>query len=269
MADRDDAALRLHGLLSSLLDSPPAAHAQVGQILVQVTGETSAARAAHALTDLFLAVENELRALTGIRSVEDYLANLSPIEAWLGALNLTNRWDNLPALDPAAVRLLRISSDQIQAFSPRVAIDDDTLARLRDEASVLLSDVIDADDLEVELRRFLAAQLHSILDALDHYRISGSAGLAEAIERAAGRFVNERPVPKTSKGQQFLAAFTTICLAISLAVRTAEDVAGLPPYLKHAYEQMTENLPESPKALNPGPRGLPRSKGGDRSERAS
>ena len=262
----DDPAVRLWYLLSQVLNNPPQADRQIGEYLAALTGERSPALAMHALCGLLVSVEEEVHveAVHGPTAVDPALAMLTPIESWLGQLDLRQRWEVAPGLDPLAVTGLALISKAFKERYPLQPVSQDQIARLHKEAEELLGEVLEAGAMEPDLRRFLVRSLQGMLRVLEHYELYGSQGLFDEIQKIVGDLSASQPKVRSEKGSKVANALISLVFSASTllhgvgdaardteaTVKAIEAAVDMPANIKESMERLLEVQP--PKELGPG-----------------
>lgn len=259
MDERDDPARRLKRAIERCIEQGQTmpGNSPAGDVIHAALGLGSAATAVGLLHRLFHDTRESLKALEGDVSVDSYLLGIGPIDAWLGSLNLTHRWDGQSAVDARALGALDICSDQIWRSRRMKVVAEDTLKAWREEAADLLAEVLKAaPDLDPAFRDFMVASLRGVVAAIDEYRIAGSAGLARVVAEVAGRFAVERPRPTNDTDLGRLKRLAFILATIAGASISVNQIAQTPANVLDAFNHLVEEVDEL-KELGPGPRELP------------
>lgn len=259
--ERDDPASRLKEALVACDErgaSVPGA-TPAGEVLRSALETETTAGAMALLLALLVQVQAGIRALDSSYRAQAYLSGIGPIETWLGNLNLRERWDDHPGLEPLALAALDTCSDQLSRARRRRRVEPQELNAWRDDAESLLAEVVSSYPVSgpSEFHDFLIVSLRQMIDAIENYRVTGGTWLSDIAFQSVGRFAVERPAPATDQDLTLYARFMRLCAAVVAGAGAIAAAGSVPGNLLESAEHFvsavheTAELPAGPIELSP------------------
>lgn len=177
------------------------------------------------LLQLCALAKAQLQAAGGTK-LDTYTKRFDRIEKAFGANNLDSHWGPFKShLTEAALDALEIGAHRLSEIMTESEIPQDELDQLRAQVDDLLTSVMDSD-LHQPFKEFVTKHLELIRAAILEYRLRGTEGLREALERSIGSLVLhpdvQDDVKTTSLGKKFLSVLSTVGMLVSLTVNTGK-----------------------------------------------
>jgi hypothetical protein len=250
MAANDNPAGRLHGFLTSLRDMQPANIPtwQGWSRVLQIPSHPELFEGYVAVVSLPDQIESQIRSL-GMRDPSGLIdelpalkLELCDITTWGQELSTTQRRISGLALVQLNALSTTLSENQ-RTREPDISADE--LEEIQADIQSLLTDIGDAEDLNGDLRLFLADRLYEMLRAVGIYRISGTIGLRHVLDETVGAWQSRTPATRTESEKEvagkFWQVFGRVALVFSFAVSSLTIAANIDPSLSppapaHVYE---------------------------------
>lgn len=231
----DNPAGRLHALLDDLRAKQQQQAASAGW--ADVLGVPQGAPLAYALAAVMQLpddAEAQIQRVAG-RYAADFLGWRPSVDRTLAA-TFTSAGAALNQVtqqyDGEALARLEACSLELHRHAQEKSVDADRLAEVRQKVEGLLSEIIEVDDLSPMLRGLLAHHLHSMMTAIDMYKIRGARGIEDALNQIVGGLVisqNEREELERkptwwSRVQSVVAAYAVVVAAASSTLQLEQSV---------------------------------------------
>lgn len=158
-----------------------------------------------------------------------------PIEHWIKQTNtafdrmhLDGQWGSFIAhIDSHAMDHLETLTHLLDAKLPDSAMSEDIVLNFRTEIDELLVEILRAD-LDSELRMYLVRSLGKIINALDEYKLTGSAAILDAVQTAVGGVVIDVELQSKARestlAKKALSAIARTATAFSTVKGVAESI---------------------------------------------
>ena len=162
---------------------------------------------------------------------ELYIEPLERLETAFSSNSLVHQWANFSQyLDPTTMKSLQFCADILSRRMGEKLVSDEELETLRKDVDELFELIVDSD-LDLLLKNFLLERLEQIRHALLYYRLNGSKGLKDALEKIVGAGFVFNAINGNSnfgeKAREILPKFGKIFVALMKLVEFGNNIKGL------------------------------------------
>jgi len=171
------------------------------------------------------AIEREMARFPDI-DVELYLGWKPDLAKAFRAVGFNNAFGDFKnQLSSSLLVNIRHCANELERRLPEKEIADSELAEIRQAAEALYDEVLVAN-LPAPLSRFLLDRLWLLIQALDHYEITGAPGVQYALDAVVGAVITVPEVAQeagdTKSGQKFWGLMGKVAVALKVAKSFAE-----------------------------------------------
>ncbi|MEX5352556.1 hypothetical protein WCE02_14535 [Pseudomonas juntendi] len=166
-----------------------------------------------------------------------YLAPFPHIENLLSRVNFDQQWNSVKAhVNDKMISGLEFGSHMLSFSYGQSAFEQKEIQSLLEGISALLAECLETQ-LPDELKRFFAKNIEGLRSALIAYKISGTEGVQEEIDRIGGAIFRHRSEIENAKASTetgaFVEKFFNLVSRINDSVQLAQNVQtiGLPMML--------------------------------------
>lgn len=144
---------------------------------------------------------------------EEHPELLTPMPKWASQVsgafqvhNVHSTIDNFNSnISDDTIGSIRVAAALLQKGSNRKVLSGDQLAEMRRSVCTVLDEVLTAEELDADLRSYIARALRKILSTIEEYQLTGALPILNAVEEAVGHalfdpkyktFLTETPLGK-------------------------------------------------------------------------
>jgi hypothetical protein len=119
----------------------------------------------------------------------------------------------------------------LEHFHPEPTIDDSELDQFQEEINQLLNDVI-SSKIDRDLKDFLQSHLREILVAVIDFKIKGTKGLKEAIQKTFAQAAMNQPIREKLDSSPFGKRLWSLILVFGGHISAIEGIIDIPDYVQ-------------------------------------
>lgn len=142
------------------------------------------------------------------------------------AQQLQGQWASfINQIDSHSINYLRMHAKLLQVHSKTKPVDVDILKQTRTDLNKCLSQLLEDNDVNLDVKRYLARNLRKLIAAIDEYNITGTSGIFDSIEIVMGHQVFDPKYKKFLRESNLGEEISTIIGTVADAMTI---VLGLP-----------------------------------------
>lgn len=183
---------RLH-VLALEIQNTSANSAREGWAKIFSTDPKNTSEILKGLADIYMEIRDAIRVVHDANEDEDlYLQPILAVRAALETINLDEPWPNVRSrFQQNFVFALAYCADVIGRTHNEKVVEEEVLSTVQSEVEALVQRVVELDT-DPELRRVIVDALNGIRAAIIDYRIVGSRGVNDAVDKAVGAVIRNR-----------------------------------------------------------------------------